>query len=550
MGVTGGLLSMQPGTPGTPDGLNMKSQNCSKQKKNRKSPGPSEFDVAASNRAEDVQSPAYSDISDDSAPVVDATDLDKSKGPPLPEVAKKPNEGVQGQLGPLSGYGMYPYYPAMRHQSPYYSSDHPGKPPGLGHSPLGPNTAVDYKSKEPPLDLMNKPNPHQQQPPPPPQPGQPPHQQQMPPGDTGPQQNKDCPSGPPAHGGTGKLMQHFYPYGYMPTGFSYNLDPNYGPVSMMSEESKLSQQQQQHPPGQIKEERIKESSSPNEYAKMGPQMVPTKLIKSEPITVKDIKTESGHPMHPKDQPPPGQPPQGQPPISAYSGMFQRHGLNVGPPSQPPPPPQHMNREEDLRRLFNYSDQRRSSASGNPSASNMNTKDEPPSPSQPPPGHPSQGHGPPMSQSSANVSQSAQQSKGSKSQPSSQPPLKQQKDIKTEDKEMLKVKQEGQKPTMETQGPPPPPTSQYYPHSLYMSTGPFGFDPNHQMYRNMLVPAASYSAPPYHIQIPRYAPPEDLSRNTSTKALDLLQHHASQYYNSHKIHELREGALKSPTSNVK
>lgn len=53
----------------------MKSQNCSKQKKNRKSPGLSEFDVAAANRAEDVQSPAYSDISDDSAPVVDASDL-------------------------------------------------------------------------------------------------------------------------------------------------------------------------------------------------------------------------------------------------------------------------------------------------------------------------------------------------------------------------------------------------------------------------------------------------------------------------------------------
>lgn len=57
---------------------------------------------------------------------------------------------------------------------------------------------------------------------------------------------------------------------YMPTGFSYNLDPNYGPVSMMSEEGKMSQQQQ--PQGQIKEERIKESSSPNEYAKMGPQV--------------------------------------------------------------------------------------------------------------------------------------------------------------------------------------------------------------------------------------------------------------------------------------
>lgn len=31
--------------------------------------------MAACNRTEDVQSPAYSDISDDSAPVVDASDL-------------------------------------------------------------------------------------------------------------------------------------------------------------------------------------------------------------------------------------------------------------------------------------------------------------------------------------------------------------------------------------------------------------------------------------------------------------------------------------------
>jgi hypothetical protein len=49
-----------------------KPQNFSKQKKNRKSPGPGDFDNSASSRAEDVQSPAYSDISDDSTPVVDS----------------------------------------------------------------------------------------------------------------------------------------------------------------------------------------------------------------------------------------------------------------------------------------------------------------------------------------------------------------------------------------------------------------------------------------------------------------------------------------------
>ncbi|XP_058455502.1 mucin-2 isoform X2 [Malaya genurostris] len=546
--ITGNLLAMQPSTPGTPEGLSIKSQNCPKQKKNRKSPVPSDFDVATANRNEDVQSPAYSDISDDSAPVVDTSDLDKTKGAQLVDVGKKSNDSIPGQLAPLSGYGMYPYYPGMPHQPPYYAPDHSGKPPGLGHSPLGPNANVDYKNKEPPLDLMNKPNQHQQQQPPPPPPpsqqGQPPHNQQLLTGEVGGQSNKEITSVPLTHPGAGKMMQHFYPYGYMPTGFSYNIDPNYGPVPMISEDSKIGQQQ--HPSGQIKEERIKESPSPNDYAKMGPQMVPTKLIKSEPVVVKDIKTETTHSMHTKEQPPQGQP-TGQSSISAYGGMFQRHSLNMAPSSQPP---QHMNREEDLRRMFNYSDQRRSSTSGNSSASNLNPKDEPASPSQSQAGHQISGtvHSQSASQSSSNTSH--QQQKSSKSASTSQPQMKQPKDIKTEDKDLLKVKQEGQKPTMETQGPPPPPTSQYYPHSLYMSAAPFGFDPNHQMYRNMLVPTASYSAPPYHLQIPRYTTPEDLSRNPSTKALDLLQHHASQYYNSHKIHELREGALKSPTSNVK
>uniref|UniRef100_A0A6P7H7Z9 Leucine-rich repeat extensin-like protein 5 n=1 Tax=Diabrotica virgifera virgifera TaxID=50390 RepID=A0A6P7H7Z9_DIAVI len=44
----------------------------------------------------------------------------------------------------------------------------------------------------------------------------------------------------------------------------------------------------------------------------------------------------------------------------------------------------------------------------------------------------------------------------------------------------------------------------------------------------------------------YHAPEDLSRAPPpTKALDMLQHHA-QYYSSHKIHELQERAIKSPT----
>lgn len=51
---------------------------------------------------------------------------------------------------------------------------------------------------------------------------------------------------------------------------------------------------------------------------------------------------------------------------------------------------------------------------------------------------------------------------------------------------------------------------------------------------------------------RFSSPEDLSRNPNTKALDLLQQHANQYYNSHKIHELSErvSQMKSPTNNPK
>lgn len=105
------------------------------------------------------------------------------------------------------------------------------------------------------------------------------------------------------------------------------------------------------------------------------------------------------------------------------------------------------------------------------------------------------------------------------------------------------------------GPPPPPTNQYYlPYHLTGSgTGP-PFFTDHAIYRNMLVPS-SYNSP-YHLQMARFSSPEDLSsmsRNpTNTKALDLLQQHASQYYNTHKIHELNDRAnqlAKTSSSNV-
>lgn len=49
---------------------------------------------------------------------------------------------------------------------------------------------------------------------------------------------------------------------YMPPGYPYNMDPNYGPVSMVSDDGKLPA-----PQPMIKEERLKESPSPNEIPK-------------------------------------------------------------------------------------------------------------------------------------------------------------------------------------------------------------------------------------------------------------------------------------------
>lgn len=73
-------------------------------------------------------------------------------------------------------------------------------------------------------------------------------------------------------------------------------------------------------------------------------MISSKLIKTEPLNAKDIKTESanigGHSMHPKDQ---LQQPQS---LGSYSGMYQRHPLSVQ-------PPQHISREEELRRYVNF-----------------------------------------------------------------------------------------------------------------------------------------------------------------------------------------------------
>lgn len=53
----------------------------------------------------------------------------------------------------------------------------------------------------------------------------------------------------------------------MPPGYPYNMDPSYGPVPLVTEDGKMPVAQPM-----IKEERSKESPSPNESAKSQPSV--------------------------------------------------------------------------------------------------------------------------------------------------------------------------------------------------------------------------------------------------------------------------------------
>ena len=142
-------------------------------------------------------------------------------------------------------------------------------------------------------------------------------------------------------------------------------------------------------------------------------------------------------------------------------------------------------------------------------------------------------------------------------------------------------EEGVKPTMETRGPPPGPQTFGYMHPglirppysslaglpppfdpiLTSSLAPFGLPgAGHNPYLGGIRPPApgfSFPGDPLRSPFPSLPSPEDLARAglqagagppglSGTKALDLLQQHASQYYANQKLAELQERALKSPS----
>ncbi|XP_060523998.1 zinc finger protein 608 isoform X2 [Cylas formicarius] len=442
-------------------------------KKNRKSPAgsphPPQSDQSIYGMEhggrDEVQSPAYSDISDDGAPPVMDGEVDKVKGQP-------DKKAEQGQALPhMSQYGMYPFYsqthqylvPSQQQQQQQQQSEPPSKAKEaekqsekLSQEKDGKKDASDYQQKI--------------------------------------------------------LQQHYYPYGYMP-GYPYNMEPNYGGMSMMQDDKH-------------KEDRSKESPSPLDQQQQPQVKQPTPIpnpiqvpmpgkVKSQEANIKDKHQNENHQIIKESIEIKNQ-------MSPY--MYSRQAQAQQQQQQQVAAQHHGGqRDDDPRRFYLYSEQRRKEQQQQQHQQHQ---------------HQQQQNASDHVKPSSNLNKMSVTSGGMKS-----------KEIKMEEKKEKEVKQEGVKPTMETQGPPPPPTSQYaYIHPSYMQSTPYGalpFDPSHPMYR-VMVPGPYTSNPYLHHQMPRYHAPEDLSRaQPPTKALDMLQHHA-QYYSSHKIHELQERAIKSPT----
>lgn len=152
------------------------------------------------------------------------------------------------------------------------------------------------------------------------------------------------------------------------------------------------------------------------------------------------------------------------------------------------------------------------------------------------------------------------------------------------KREIKSEDQGVKPTMETRGPPPGPQTFGYMHPalvrppysmaglpppfdpIMSSLSPYGLPQMPGAPSPYLSPAHlasirppgpfSFPGDPMRSPFPGLPSPEDLARAgmpggppsmSGTKALDLLQQHASQYYANQKLAELQERALKSPSS---
>ncbi|KAF4530764.1 hypothetical protein B566_EDAN007986 [Ephemera danica] len=484
----------------------LQQQQLVNKKKNRKSPASSPQPDSLHNGAmiygmessplalptpnegrEDVQSPAYSDISDDGAPVLESEVGDKGQS----KLDKKVESQPQHNLG---HYGIYPFYGQPPYLVPSVASStvvpsDKGKDAEKGDSSKPLDRSMDKDKKDipgsvtSPADFQQKLLQQQQAPPPQPQ------------------------------------QAHYFPYGYVP-GYPYNLDSY--PMSVMTEKYMQEPQEPLERPKSlsekdkikdIKEEKMSGSNMDTQSAKIASMSMKDRPIKSEPSNLKEKQNENHQIL--KES------------IEMKSQMNDKSKFSSYDANQY----LYRQQQEDLRRYYLYPEQQAQAAQ----AAAVAARRKEPS-AQPLDATVSKDKG--GSKSSSTLSSPKVSSHKDKSE-----------DKQSEKKEQDKAsKQEGVKPTMETQGPPPPTSSYAYIHPGYMQSPHYPFDPN--VYRAMSPMIVNpYGGNPYlHPQM-RYHGPEDLSRGPPAappKALDMLQHHASQYYSSHKIHELQERALKSPT----
>ncbi|CAG2161823.1 unnamed protein product [Oppiella nova] len=182
-----------------------------------------------------------------------------------------------------------------------------------------------------------------------------------------------------------------------------------------------------------------------------------------------------------------------------------------------------------------------------------------------------------SKSSASSSSHKHSTSPSLSSPKPKDSLKKDKsNDEKDDKSKIKLKEEGVKPTMETTGPPPPPTNGYYFNPSYLAPHFSPFDHSHPMFRAgsmspvmMGNPYSQQYLPPqlrYHLSpvappspigsmdipgAPPINPPNDPlvskmhSNAPNPKNVDLM--HPVSHFGTHKIHELQERAIISPTA---
>lgn len=237
-------FKVKPAAALMPDDKKKLQNSYKKRDKNRKSPAGSPdppqaeqpiFGLENSGRDE-VQSPAYSDISDDGAPMLDSDMGDKGKNND-----KKTDLGQQ--LPHMPQYGMYPFYSQPPYLVPTVQNQDNKKEPEKV-------VTVDKPLEKEPKKEGSSASEYQQK----------------------------------------VLQQHYYPYNYIP-GYTYNMDPNFGSSVPMVAEDKIKEERIKEEPMPTDHSTVVKPSAPIP----NPIQVPTPgKVKTEMTISKDKHQNENH----------------------------------------------------------------------------------------------------------------------------------------------------------------------------------------------------------------------------------------------------------------